>query len=326
MSVMRYGLLTTATVLGMGLHANRAHAQEAPAESPPAASPPVSAAPDGASEPAAPASVPAPVPASVDPTLSPFGVRLVAEAGFIGVLSNFGVFGTNATRIDFKDAAGQDVLVPYTRWSAELDLGRRHTFVFLIQPLSTEGTRTPPTDERYEDVTFRAGVPVRTTFSFPFYRLSYLYEVAQGERGYLAFGGTAQIRNADYRYEQLDGTRFSRGSSVGFVPAIKARGELAVTRDAFVGFEMDGIYAPISVLNGSDNETVGAILDASIRAGVRVHERADVFLNLRYLGGGATNEDPNNYSKNWLHFLFVGLGARLDLVPTPTRVHRPLTR
>ena len=241
------------------------------------------------------------------------------------MLSNFGAFGANATRIDFKDAAAQDVLSPYTRWSAELDLGRRHTLVFLIQPLSTEGTRTPLTDERYENVTFRGGAPVRTTFSFPFYRLSYLYEVAQSEHGYLALGGTAQIRNAEYRYEQLDGTRFSRSSSVGFVPALKARGELSVSRMAFLGFEVDGIYAPISVLNGSDNETVGAILDASIRAGVRVHEQADVFLNLRYLGGGATNEDPSEYSKNWLHFLFVGLGTRLDLVPTPTRVHRPLT-
>ena len=80
------------------------------------------------------------------------------------------------------------------------------------------------------------------------------------------------------------------------------------------------------MLNGSDNETVGAILDASLRAGLRVHDRADVFLNLRYLGGGATNGDPSDYSKNWLHFLFVGLGARLDLVGTPTRIHRPSDR
>ena len=309
------------------------YAHSASAEDPPASEPQPAPTPAPQPEPAPASPAPAPNPRPTDapaaspaPELAPFGVRLVAEAGFIGVLSNFGAFGTNATRIDFKDAAAQDVLQPYTRWSAELDLGRRHTFVFLIQPLSTEGVRTPANDERYEDVTFRGGVPVRTTFSFPFYRLSYLYEVAQGSRGYLALGGTAQIRNAEYRYEQLDGTRFSRSSSVGFVPALKARGELAVSRAAFLGFEVDGIYAPISVLNGSDNETVGAIVDASVRAGVRVHERADVFFNLRYLGGGATNEDPNEYAKNWLHFMFVGLGARLDLVGAPTRVHGPAPR
>lgn len=250
-------------------------------------------------------------------------MRLVAEGGFIGALSNFGQFGVDGTRIDFRRAAGQDNLLFYTRWSAEPDIGRRHTLVFLYQPLASDGVRTPVADERYEDVTFAAGGPVRTEFGFPFYRLSYLYEVAQGERGHLALGFTGQIRDADYRFTRLDGAAFSRSASVGFVPALKARGEMAIGAAAFLGFEADGIYAPISVLNGSSNETVGAILDASLRAGVRVADRSDVFVNLRYLGGGATNEDPADFAKNWLHFVFVGLGASLDLVGTPTRVHRP---
>ena len=68
-------------------------------------------------------------------------------------------------------------------------------------------------------------------------------------------------------------------------------------------------------LNGSRNNTVGAILDASVRAGYVVSPRATVWLDIRYLGGGATNTDPNDYAKNWLHFLFVGVGASYDLVP-----------
>lgn len=298
-------------------------APPSPAQSSPAAGPAAPAPAQAA--PAASAPVPlAPAERTPDPaeTLAAFNVRLVAEAGFFGVLSNEAAFGRDPSTIDFRQAAGQDNLQLYTRWSAELDLGRRHTFVFLIQPLSTEGTRTPSVDERFEDVTFRAGGPVRTRFSFPFYRLSYLYEVLQGEDGHLALGFTGQIRNAEYTYERLDGSAFARTSDVGFVPALKARGELAFDSGMFLGFEVDGIYAPISVLNGSDNETVGAIVDGSLRVGLNVHEQADVFLNLRYLGGGATNEDPNDYAKNWLHFVFVGLGARADLGP-PTRVHRP---
>jgi len=265
---------------------------------------------------------PPPAPSRGEPLLSPFNVRLVAEGGFVGFTSNFGQFGADGTRIDFRKSAGQDNLLFYTRWSAELELGRRHTLVFLYQPLASDGARTPSADERYEGVTFAAGRPVRTEFGFPFYRLSYLYEVAQGPKGHLAFGFTGQIRNADYRFTSLDGTAFARSSSVGFVPALKVRGELALSRWAWVGFEVDGIYAPISVLNGSDNETVGAIADASLRAGVRVLDRSDVFVNLRYLGGGATNEDPQNFAKNWLHSVFVGLGASLDLLPTPTRARR----
>lgn len=254
--------------------------------------------------------------------LGDYQVRLVAEGGFFATFYNEGSFGDDATTIDFRDAAGQDNLAPYTRWSAELELGRRHTFIFLYQPLATEGIRTPDEDERYEGVTFEAGRPVRTEFGFPFYRLSYLYDVAASDRAHLALGFSGQIRNADYSFTSVDGERFSRTSSVGFVPALKLRGRTALGDSTFAGFEADGIYAPISVINGSSNETVGAILDFSVRAGLRVHDRSDVFLNLRYLGGGATNEDPDNYAKNWLHLFFVGLGASLDLVPEPTRTHR----
>jgi len=193
----------------------------------------------------------------------------------------------------------------------------------LYQPFSSQGVRTPSADERYEGVTFSAGSPVRTEFNFPYYRLSYLYEVTASEHGYLSFGFTGQIRNANYTFASLDGEEFSRTSSVGFVPALKTRGEVSLGQSAFVGLEADGIYAPISVINGSSNETVGAILDTSVRAGIRVHDRSDIFLNLRYLGGGATNEDPSNFAKNWLHVFFVGLGASLDFLPSPTRIHRP---
>jgi hypothetical protein len=252
------------------------------------------------------------------PAMPPYQLRLVSEAGFLGTLSNEGEFGDGASRIDFREAAGQDNLAFYTRWSTEIEISK-HTFIFLYQPLSTEGIRTPSRDERYEGVTFEAGHPVRTTFSFPFYRLSYLYEVTSNRDSYLSLGLTGQIRNANYTFTRLDGEAFSRTSSVGFVPALKARGETTVGKSAFLGFEADGIYAPISVINGSSNNTVGAIVDFSLRGGVRVQDMSNVFLNLRYLGGGATNEDPSNYAKNWLHFVFVGLGATLDLVPTPTR-------
>ena len=265
--------------------------------------------------PAAPADPPTP--------LAPFDIRLVAEAGFADALSNFGQFGVDGTRVDFRRAAGQDNLLAYTRWSVELDIGRRHTLVFLYQPLSSTGAFTPSTEQRIEGVSFAAGAPIRTDFGFPFYRLSYLFEVVQRERGHLAVGLTGQIRNADYRYSRLDGQAFARNASVGFVPALKARAELMLSRTAFLGFEADGIYAPISVLNGSTNETVGAILDASLRAGLRLGARGDAFVNLRYLGGGATNEDPANFAKNWLHFLFVGIGASIDVLGVPTRIHRP---
>jgi hypothetical protein len=253
------------------------------------------------------------------PKLSAFQVRLVAEGGFVSTLSNFGEFGAQPTRIDFRTSAGQDNLNFYTRWSAELELGKRHTVVALYQPLASTGTWTPSEDVRFGGVAFNKGAPLATSFSFPYYRLSYLYELWTDDGSYLSLGASGQIRNANNTVATLDGTRFARSSNVGFVPALKVRGEWSVTDSAYLGVEADGIYAPISVLNGSDNDTVGAILDASLRVGVKLSPRASAFLNVRYLGGGATNTDPNDYAKNWLHFFFVGLGATYDLVPRPTR-------
>ena len=70
----------------------------------------------------------------------------------------------------------------------------------------------------------------------------------------------------------------------------------------------------MSYINGSDNEVVGAILDASLRTGVQVSDPVKAFFNLRYLGGGAvgTSDDDDGpgdgYVRNWLHFLTVSAG------------------
>lgn len=240
-------------------------------------------------------------------------VRLVAESGFFATLRNRGEFGTNPSRINFREAAGQDNLLYFSRWSAELDLGDKHTVVLLYQPLSTAGTFVPDTDVRYADIDYVAGEPIVTTFEFPYYRGSYLYRAIDGPRFELQAGLTIQLRNANYNYAQ-SGQRFSRTSDVGVVPAPKLRATYRFGSRTFAAMEADGIYAPISLINGSTNETVGAILDASIRLGYRASNRTQAYFNVRYLGGGATNSDPDNYAKNWLHFLFVGVGLSYDLV------------
>ena len=51
----------------------------------------------------------------------------------------------------------------------------------------------------------------------------------------------------------------------GPVPVLKFRTRYSPNKKTYSEFEADGFYAPISYLNGSDNEVVGAILDASFR-------------------------------------------------------------
>ena len=73
----------------------------------------------------------------------------------------------------------------------------------------------------------------------------------------------------------------------------------------------------IRYLNGGNTDVVGAILDASVRGGLHLTPGVDTFLNLRYLGGGATGTNSNTkepgdgYTDNWLHFVSLTLGFSL---------------
>lgn len=256
-------------------------------------------------------------PPDVEPVL---GIRGTAELGFLSVLAHRIRLGSDGTTVDYRDDAGQTNLYLFTRVSLELDVRRRHHLTFLYQPLELVSDTTLRRDLRIDGLVFPEGTPVRSTYGFPFFRLSWDYDVLEAPEERLALGLGLQLRNADLSFESLDGTLFRGRSDVGPVPLLRVRGRFPLPQRFFFGFEVDGFYAPISVINGSDNEVVGAILDASLRVGWRFVDHADVFLNVRYLGGGASGSgDPTPTSdgeqSNWLHFLAISLGATLDSRP-----------
>ncbi len=246
-----------------------------------------------------------------------FGVRTVAEIGFLGVFGHKVQFSNNGTYFDYKKEGGQDVLYPVTRFSVELDIKKRNTIIFLYQPLKIESQVLLRNDLMVDSLNFPAGSSVNTLYNFPFYRTSYLREFLPKSDIYqFAFGATIQIRNTTISFESTDGTRFRTNRNVGIVPTLKMRAGAKLSERVYTQLEADGAYAPISYLNGSDNEVVGAILDASLRTGLKLSDKEPVtaFLNLRYLGGGAVGTSDDNdgpgdgYVKNWLHFTTVTLG------------------
>jgi len=251
----------------------------------------------------------------VQDTSKTVNVRAVAEIGFLGVLSHKIQFSNSGTDFDYREEGGQDVLFPVNRLSIELDLNDRNTLVFLYQPLRLESQVLLENDLIVDDLTFPASTSVNVLYNFPFYRVSYLRELLRDSEKYgLAIGGTLQIRNATISFESADGTRFRTNRNVGLVPALKIKSKAELNKKLYVELEADGIYAPVSYLNGSDNEVVGAILDASFRTGMKINTPFSAFLNLRYLGGGAVGTSDNNkgpgdgYVKNWLNFTTVSLG------------------
>lgn len=242
-------------------------------------------------------------------------IRGVAELGFLAVLKHQVQFSNSGTYINYVQEGGQDVLFPVNRLSLELEIKERHTITLLYQPLRLESTAFLQRDLVIDELLFPAGTSVNFLYNFPFFRISYMKELAPGKEKFdFALGASLQIRNATIAFESTDGSLFRANRDIGPVPVLKFRSRYNINNLTYTEIEADGFYAPISYLNGSDNEVVGAILDASLRQGLHVSDQVGAFLNLRYLGGGAvgsSDDDPgpgDGYVKNWLHFLTVTCG------------------
>ncbi len=245
----------------------------------------------------------------------PWRLDLHAELGSLWVAYHTVKLDRDGTDMDYIDDLGQENLVPFVRGSADLYLGDRqqHVVTLLYQPLEIVSARTLARDLLIDDQVFPEGAAVRSTYSFPFARISYLYDFADGPDE-LAIGASLQLRNATIEFEQLDGPAFRSRRDIGPVPVLKFRWRQGFANGAFAGFEIDGFYAPIKYLNGGETDVEGAIVDASLRAGLELRQDVDAFLNLRWLGGGASGggeDDDNpgdNYNENWLTFFSLSLG------------------
>ena len=249
-----------------------------------------------------------------DTVAKKFQFTAIAELGFLSVLDHKIQFGNSGTYFDYRKEGGQDVLFPVSRLSLEFKAGR-NTFYLLYQPLRIESQVLLENDLIIDDELFIKGSSVKLLYSFPFYRFSYTRELFPNRPKFnFALGASIQIRNAIISFESTDGSLFRTNRDVGLVPALKLKTNYQLNDRFYAEIEADGIYAPISYLNGSDNEVVGAILDASLRGGAHIGDHVDGFLNLRYLGGGAvgtsdkTDGPGDGYVRNWLHFGTVTVG------------------
>ena len=246
-------------------------------------------------------------------------VRLtgVLESGFLAVLSHSVQFSNDGTVFSYRREGGQNVLFQVYRASAELEIERRHKLLFLYQPLSLRTQVSLDRNLRVDGLDFPAGTTVNLVYDFPFYRLSYLYDLGLDGVEELSLGLSLQIRNATISFSSEDGSLFRDNRDVGPVPLLKARGRLRFGSVFWTGFEIDWIYAPVSYLNGSDTAVTGALLDASLRGGVSFRQ-AEAFFNIRYLSGGATGTSDDTgpgdgFVSNWLDFLTVTLGLTISI-------------
>lgn len=254
---------------------------------------------------------------------SRFTLHAEAELGYLGVFAHIVQFSNDGSEIDYRREGGQDVLFPFARLGAELGIGTRQHVLFLYQPLEINTREVLRRDLVVDGTVFEAGTPMAFRYSFPFWRASWLYDLIEDPRHEASLGASLQLRNATIEFADLAGEQLRSTRDVGPVPLLKFRGRWGLPHRFFAGAEIDGIYAPVSYLNGSDTEITGALLDAQLRGGLAFDTivPAEVFVGWRYLGGGAvgTSDDiepgyGDGYVRNWLHFWTTSLGVRVKLL------------
>ncbi len=236
------------------------------------------------------------------------------ELGFLSILSHTIQFGTTGTKFDYVDEGNQNVLFPFTRITAEMNMSKRHSIIFLIQPFDIKTKALLERDIIVDDLTFPEDTPIELRYGFTFYRLSYLYDLWKQENKELGLGISLQLRNATIDFASSDGKLFRTNGNVGPVPIFKFRLKYPFNNGMWIGSEVDGFYASGRYITGSKNDFEGAILDASLRLGFELTNNLDSFINIRYIGGGAkgTEEDDkgpgDGFTDNWLKTLAISLG------------------
>ncbi|TFG79345.1 MAG: hypothetical protein E4H20_12115 [Spirochaetales bacterium] len=253
---------------------------------------------------------------------TPVKVRLEAEAGAIKIMLHTYRVGDTGTTFDFVENGGQELLFPFQRLTASLGFLERHEVRFLYQPLELNTEITARAPFTIDGVNFIADEPVDITYSFPFYRFTYLYDFLPGAAE-LSAGAALQFRNASIRFTSVDGSKRAVSQNLGLVPALAVAGKFPFGDGLFLAFEATGLYASSAFINGADFEFEGSILDASIRAGARLGNRMEAFVNYRFLGGSASgvSQYPNIYwtqsteksTANYLATTSLTLGATLEL-------------
>lgn len=239
-----------------------------------------------------------------------------AEVGALGFVQHTYQSGKNGTLFDLKTEGNQSTMFLFARLSAELELFKRHSFIFVYQPIDVRTEAVVRRDVTFDQTTFVAGTPLDIRYGFDFYRLTYQVDIFKSSRHELAFGLGGQLRNAKIIFTSVDGKQRSISDDLGFVPLLRVRGRYTFRNGVWLGFEADGFYANVAVLNGGRSDVEGAIWDASLRAGLRLTSFMDTFVNLRYLGGGASgtsssgsdNLGGDGYTYNWLHTLVASIG------------------
>ena len=212
-----------------------------------------------------------------------FKLELDYGIGFTEVIFHTIRFGHMGTVSNYVADGGQDVLFPYQRYTTWLSIGK-HTVYFLYQPFTVQSKVQLKNNLILDGVTFPTGSGILLNYGFPFYRVSYTYDVLRKGNSYLALGLSLHLRNADSYFESLDGTKFVDNKNAGPVPIIKVKDAYWLNEKTYLAADIDGFYASSKFIDGADFDFKESVLHASLRAGLLLTDYLETYFNLRFMG------------------------------------------
>ncbi len=220
------------------------------------------------------------------------GGSLELEAGWLRAgRVDVRIPGDSGTRFSLTDELSADETV-YSRLRASWRSAPRHVWQLAWVPLEVTATGNLERDTQYVDTLFPAGAPVRGTYRFNNYRLSYRYRVWQSGRFAADAGGTLFVRNA--KVTLRSGDLEDSKSDLGLVPLLSFGLEWDLLPDLSLVLDGDALAAP-----------QGRALDVLMALRYAWSDRLRLGAGYRVLEGGADNDEVYTFAL-FHHLAFQG--------------------
>jgi len=210
-------------------------------------------------------------------------VTIDLESGYVKTgYNDIRIPGDTGTLLSLsEDLKADDGL--YFRARLAYSWNQKSTLSLLYAPLQIESAGQVDRDIQYRDVLFPAGEPIKATYKFNSYRLSYRYRVYNGNTVKLGIGLTGKIRDADIRLKS-DHLQANK-KNVGFVPLVHFKCDVMFSQHLHFILQGDAAAAP----QGRAEDVLAAFLfDLTDKIKMRV--------GYRILEGGADNDEVYTFA------------------------------
>ena len=197
------------------------------------------------------------------------------------------------TRFDMIDLIGSGP-APYYRLRLSVEFLQRHNVRILYAPLTKSGTGRISADGAiiFADSEFSPDLPIKGTYRFNTWRLTYRYTFYDRGPWELGAGLAGLIRDAKVQLQQ--GGLTDRDTDLGFVPLVHLYASRSLTGRLSVQLDAETLAGP-----------QGRATDAALTLHYRLREHATLYTGYRILEGGADVDQVYNFS--WINFVPFGL-------------------